>query len=88
MSFLNLGGLLPMPPMPPGLPNPLGGGGGGGGLGNTMQTQDGGGSGGGLGGTIQTEDSGYQQNLAGLLQMMGANQNQPRTTVISDGGLI
>jgi hypothetical protein len=53
-----------------------------------MQTQDGGGSGGGLGGTIQTEDSGYQQNLAGLLQMMGANQNQPRTTVISDGGLI
>jgi len=101
---MNFGGLfgggggfsLPMPPLPPGLPSlpGLGGGGmsGGGGssLGGTMQTQsDGGTGGGGIGGTIQTEgDSGYTQNIAGLLQMLGANQSQPRTTVISGGGLI
>lgn len=87
-----LGGGLPMPPMPPGLPNPFGGGGGGmvGGMGggsdlNGMLPAQGGT---GPGGAAQTDDSGYQQNLAGLLQMLGANQNQPRTTTISGGGLI
>lgn len=82
-DFIGGSGGLPMPPMPPGLPNPFGGGGsgmGGGGMG-----------GGGLGGTTQTMgggDLGYPQNIAGLLQMLGGNQNQPNANIVSGGGLI
>ena len=80
------GGGLPTPPMPPGLPSLPGlpglpGMGGGG--------QPSQGPPGGLGGTMQTQDEpGYQQNLAGLLQMMGGNQVNPANMNLTRGGLI
>ena len=73
-SLLPTGGL----PMPSGLPG-MGGG----------QQQMGGG--GGLGGTMQTGDQGelgYPQNLAGLMQLIGSNQQPQKMNLISGGGLI
>lgn len=73
-SLLPTGGL----PMPPGLPG-MGGGG---------QPQ----MGGGFGGQSQTSNDqgelGYPQNLAGLMQLIGSNQQPQKMNLISGGGLI
>lgn len=71
-SLLPAGGL----PMPPGLPG-MGGGG---------QQQMAG------GGPMQTSgdpgELGYPQNLAGLMQLIGSNQQPQNMNLISGGGLI
>ena len=75
---------LPMPPMPPGLPGLPG-------FGGQQQQGQMGGMPSGLGGTMQTQnagDLGYQQNLSGLLQMMGGNQANPANMNLMRGGLI
>lgn len=78
-SLLSSGGL----PMPPGLPG-MGGGG---------QQQMGGGFGGGFAGPMQASQGdqgelGYPQNLAGLMQLIGSNQQPQKMNLISGGGLI
>lgn len=64
--------------MPPGLPG-MGG----------QQQMVGGSS---LGGTMQTSgdqgELGYPQNLAGLMQLIGSNQQPQNMNLISGGGLI